>query len=134
MSFDNSKYYKRKALGVCVRCEAPQFGGSVLCEAHLNYSRSRRKAKCPDDAPESLPAPIPPPRDAYKSESVPVMPPTPDQCPRCRNIVMTIEGDSFCYACGWHLQPVLVPFEPEQRGRRAGPGKTGAQLPIVVRV
>ncbi len=133
MSVNTNRYYERKAAGVCVRCEAPRCGSSVLCEAHLNYSRSRRKAKAPDDAPWAITSSVEPPRAEYKSESI-VMPPIPDKCPRCSGFVLTQHGETRCLICAWYLQPIMPPIPEEHRGNKTQHGKTGPQLPVVVRV
>jgi hypothetical protein len=109
MSVDQSKYYKRKALGVCVRCEMPTSGSSVLCEAHLNYSRSRRKQKCPDDAPWAIPSQVEPPRPAYKSDKWQNLPPLPNDCPKCGKALFSCELEIWtgyvpavrCWCCGF---------------------------------
>jgi hypothetical protein len=132
MSANRAKYYQRKALGICVRCEGPVYANTVLCLEHLNYSRRQRKAKKPDDSPDALPCAIEPPRAPYQPDIVPVMPPAPKCCPRCANLVLTADGDSFCYACGWHLSPIWPPLPPENRGRKYEGSKTGAQLPVVM--
>ncbi len=124
MSVNTNRYYERKAAGVCVRCEAPRSGRSVLCEEHLNYSRSRRKAKAPDDAPWAINSAVEPPREPYRSDKEPVMPPVPDKCPRCKGLVVTQYDETRCLPCGWYLQPVQISADPTY----------GAQLPAVVRV
>ncbi len=129
MTVNTTRYYIRKAAGVCVRCEAKTSGSSVLCEAHLNYSRSRRKAKAPDDAPWAINSAVEPPRPAYVSDKLPPMPPVPDKCPRCSGFLITQYGDTRCIPCGFYLQPIWPAVPPENRGR-----KIGANLPVVVRV
>ncbi len=130
MSANSAKYYQRKALGVCVRCEGPRYGTTVLCEPHLIESRSRRKAKQPDDGPESLPAPIAPPREPYRSEDEPMMPPVPKRCPRCNgclHLMQACYGDPtecLCINCGFRLNPIWQ-SQPDERH--------GAQLPRLVR-
>jgi hypothetical protein len=129
MGVNTNRYYQRKTAGVCVRCEGKVCGTSVLCEAHLNYSRGRRKAKCPDDAPWAIPSQVEPARPAYVSDKLPPMPPVPTCCPRCKGFLITQYGDTRCIPCGWVLSPIWPALQPENRGR-----KIGANLPVVVRV
>ncbi len=130
MSLDPSKYYQRKAKGVCVRCEAKTCGSSVLCEAHLNYSRSRRKAKAPDDAPWAITSPVEPPREPYKSDVMIPLEPVPTRCPKCSGCLYIAElewGESVeakCINCGWRPRQIHANPDPTY----------GAQLPAVVRV
>ncbi len=140
MTVNTTRYYIRKAKGVCVRCELPTSGTSVLCEAHLNYSRSRRKAKAPDDAPWAINSAVEPPREPYKSESLPAMPPVPRRCSKCGgcwHIGPTEWGEPDmvkCINCGFVLCPSAIPLTPEECKRKNQHGKTGPQLPVVVRV
>lgn len=113
MSANTILYYRRKALGVCVRCEAPTKFPSVLCQVHLEIARSVRKQKVPDDSPGALPCAYEPPRAPYQSDYRPVMPPRPDKCPRCSGFLYTAQlewgepVETKCVMCGWRLNPVM---------------------------
>ncbi len=131
MSANTAKYYQRKEAGVCVRCSGPRYGNTVLCEPHLIESRSRRKAKQPDDGPQAVPYQQEPPRAPYQADVVPVMPPIPDRCPRCNGFVLTQYSETRCLICAWYLSPIWPPLPPENRGRKYEGSKTGAQLPCV---
>lgn len=57
-----------------------------------------------------------PPRAAYVSDSLPVMPPIPACCPRCKGLVVTQYEETRCLICSWYLQPIPVDYrEPFQR-------------------
>lgn len=77
--------------------------------------------------PEAAPCKPEPPRPAYVSDYQPVYPPIPTCCPRCHGIVITSYDESYCIPCGWRLQPLPLPQEPDMH-------KSGASLPSVVEV
>lgn len=130
MSANTLLYHRRKALGVCVRCEAALCPPSRLCEKHLIEARARRKVKEPDDAPYAIPAQPEPPRPPYKSETEPVFPPIPKRCPRCKGLICNRviewpdEMECFCFNCGWRL----VPMQPDPKR------VYGAQLTVITEV
>ncbi len=122
MSANRVKYYQRKALGVCVRCEQPRYGTTVLCEPHLIESRSRRKAKQPDDGPQAVPYQQEPPRPAYKSDKFQDLPPLPNECPKCGKALFPCELEIWtgyvpavrCWCCGFTTDRYMLANRTEQ--------------------
>lgn len=78
------------------------------------------------DAPEASAGPAEPPRAPYQGYR-PVLPPIPDQCPRCCGLVVIEYEDVRCLCCGWYLQPIPLPQETNMM-------KSGASLPKVVEI
>lgn len=121
-----TRYKVRKGLGVCVRCgerawTKPDGTLSALCGDHLRIQGGYFKTRKPHDGPEALPSQVEPKRAAYVSDREPLRPPIPKACPRCRNILMTADGETWCYACGFRLNPIPCNDPPI----------FGAQLPVV---
>lgn len=90
----------RKSLGLCYRCNQPRTD-SKFCPRHRieQQDYAERKRTKVDARPE-------PPRAPYVSNALPVMPPVPSCCPRCKGLVVTQYSETRCLLCAWYLNPV----------------------------